>query len=105
MSVAKIPDTLVTYAGPARIVSSDGDARPHYRACGLILRQVADRPGRYADARCLATTPSCPWASADAKKALPAPMTPAENPTWGTFRPVHVSASTARRTESGSRIK
>jgi hypothetical protein len=29
MSVAKIPDTLVTHAGAARIVLSDGDAFPH----------------------------------------------------------------------------
>jgi hypothetical protein len=34
------------------------------RRPSLIFRQGAERrPGRYFEARCLASTPSCPWAT------------------------------------------
>ena len=47
---------------------------------GLIFRQVGERrPGRYVDARYLATTPSWPCATAALYQARPSPTTPWEN--------------------------
>src|SRR5712692_5622812 len=55
-------------------------AEQFLRDRGLILRHAAERrPGRYVDARCLAMTPSWPWATAAAYNAVPAPTTPIEN--------------------------
>jgi hypothetical protein len=56
----------------------------------------------YVDARCLAMTPSWPWANAAAYSAVPVPTIPAEKITSGSSRHSTISSSRSRRRTSCS---